>query len=303
MIHGLERFGGKGFSVMGDSISTLAGVTPAGWRVHYGGEAHVPGVADVADTWWGQVIERCGGHLVASSSFSGSVVEGFGFPAGNSDERVAALRGADGELPDVVLVLMGINDYGWGGGCNQVLGGSLSASATREELPLSCEFEPVGGEQTLRRFEAAYAEMLARIGELASDAEIWCVTLCPATHPDPALPCFKYRIRGIDLDAYNDAIRASAAGAGAWVADIRTFGIAYDAVDGCHPSARGMTQIADMVLARMVEDGPVELPASCAGAPRAVRTCDRCCADCPLDDTTLERWGIVCAGPGQLPSR
>lgn len=49
------------------------------------------------------------------SSFSGSVVEGFGFPAGDSPERIAALRGASGELPDTVLIYMGINDYGWGG--------------------------------------------------------------------------------------------------------------------------------------------------------------------------------------------
>lgn len=50
-----------------------------------------------------------------NSSFSGSVVEGFGFPAGDSPERIAALRGASDELPDTVLIYMGINDYGGGG--------------------------------------------------------------------------------------------------------------------------------------------------------------------------------------------
>ena len=235
---------------------------------------------------------------MANAAFSGSVVEGFGFPAGNSDARVAALRGADGALPDVVLVLMGINDYGWGGGRNQVMGGSLSASARPDELSGPHEVEPVVDTRALARFADAYAAMLTRVRALAPGAEIWCVTLCPATHPDPALPCFKYRLRGIELDAYNDAIRTAARAARAHLADIRAFGIAYEAVDGCHPSAHGMRQIADMVLACMDGCPTDALPASCSLAPRAVSRCERpYCAGCPADDTTPQRWSIACAGP------
>ena len=128
---------GAGFSIMGDSISTLAGWVPEGWRVHYQGEVRIDGVELPEDTWWGRVIGHFGGHLVGNSSFSGTTVEaaeGFGFPAGDSDERVRALAGTDGELPDVAIVLMGINDYGWGGARNQAMGRSAAASARPEDL-------------------------------------------------------------------------------------------------------------------------------------------------------------------------
>lgn len=289
----------SGFSILGDSISTLAGATPPGWRTHYEGEVHVDGVTEPAHTWWGQVIDRFGGHLVANAAFSGSVVEGFGFPAGDSPERVAALAGADGELPDVVLVFMGINDYGWGGGCNQVMGESLSASARPEDLPGPREVAMAVGPEALDRFGRAYASMLSRVRALAPQADIWCLTLSPATSPSAAESCYKYSIRGIELTAYNRAIAHAAAPAGAHVADIAAFGVAYDAVDACHPSALGMRQIADMAIAQM-EGLPADraLISSLAGAPTARRTCfERDCAGCPLGDADPRRWTIACAGP------
>ena len=289
----------SGFSILGDSISTLAGATPPGWRTHYEGEVHVDGVTEPAHTWWGQVIDHFGGHLVANAAFSGSVVEGFGFPAGDSPERVAALAGADDELPDVVLVFMGINDYGWGGGRNQVMGESLSASACPEDLPGPREVAMAVGPEALDRFGRAYASMLSRVRALAPQADIWCLTLSPATSPSAAESCYKYSIRGIELTAYNRAIAHAAAPAGAHVADIAAFGVAYDAVDACHPSALGMRQIADMAIAQM-EGLPADraLISSLAGAPTARRTCfERDCAGCPLGDADPRRWTIACAGP------
>lgn len=288
--------GGPGVSVLGDSISTLRSVAQPGWRVHYEGEVHVPGVERVEDTWWGRVIGRLGGHLVSNAAYSGSVVEGFGFPAGDSDRRVRALVGPDGELPDMVLVYMGINDYGWAGGRNQVMGGSLSASARPEDLGAPYEVGLVADEGALERFESAYARMLRRVRDLAPESEVWCLTLCAgATDGDPSLSCFKYAIRGIELERYNEAIVRAAAASGARVADVAAFGARYDAVDACHPSALGMRQIADMVIACM--EGAPE-PASVERAPRAVRTCGRPgCAGCELADPSPERWSIACAGP------
>lgn len=289
----------SGFSVLGDSISTLAGATPQGWRTHYEGEVHVDGITEPAHTWWGRVIDHFDGHLVANAAFSGSVVEGFGFPAGDSSERVAALAGADGELPDVVLVFMGINDYGWGGGRNQVMGESLSASARPEDLPGPREVAMAVGPEALDRFGRAYASMLARVRALAPQADIWCLTLSSATSPSPAESCYKYSIRGIELAAYNRAIAHAAASAGAHVADIAAFGVAYDAVDACHPSALGMRQIADMAIPQM-EGLPADRAriASLAGAPAARRTCfERDCAGCSLGDADPHRWTIACAGP------
>ncbi len=290
------RLEGRGFSILGDSISTLMGWVPEGWRVHYEGEVRIDGVRRPRDTWWGRVISHFGGHLVANSSFSGSVIEGFGFPAGNSEERIAALLGPKGERPDAVLVYMGINDYGWGGGRNQVMGGSLSASARPADLAGERSVEWVIGPDALDGFAMAYRDVLAAIRRLAPSSEIWCLTLCPATSPSEEGRCYKYQIRGVELDAYNRAIARAARDAGAHVADVRAYGVCYDAVDGCHPSALGMRQIADMVIARM--EGSSEVPASIGRAPRAVRTCGRPhCHGCPMDESTDSRWTIACRGP------
>ena len=191
---------------------------------------------------------------------------------------------------------MGINDYGWGGGRNQVMGGSLSASARPGDLARECSVEWVVGPDALDRFASAYRDVLASIYRLAPSSEIWCLTLCPATSPGEAGCCYKYQIRGIELDAYNRAIVRAAREAGAHVADVRAYGIQYDAVDGCHPSALGMRQISDMVIARM--EGAFEMPASIGDAPRAVRTCGRThCHGCPMDESTDSRWTIACRGP------
>lgn len=339
---------GAGFSIMGDSISTLAGWVPEGWRVHYQGEVRIDGVELPEDTWWGRVIGHFGGHLVGNSSFSGATVEtaeGFGFPAGDCDERVRALAGAGGELPDAVIVFMGINDYGWGGARNQTMGRSAAASARPEDLAGPREVAATVGADALERFRRAYASMLARIRRLAPAADIWCVTLAPGSAPssvnagvaepvelvkpiNPAaqglsepigpqgastvvgagvaesarpVTCWKYRLRGIDLDDYNHVIREEAASAGARIADIRAFGVDYDAVDGVHPSVRGMEQLAAMIVAQMEgrPADPAALP-ELRDAQRSVRRCFReSCEGCALADRDPTRWTLLCAGPEQ----
>ena len=99
--------GKRRFSILGDSISTFEGCNPTGFRVFYEGErCAATGVREPRDTWWAQVVDALGGELLANGSFSGSMVEGAGFPAGDSAERVAALA-RDGQAPDAVLVFMG----------------------------------------------------------------------------------------------------------------------------------------------------------------------------------------------------
>ena len=90
------------FSVLGDSISTLAGYNPEGFAVFYD-EAHKAqaGIGSPADTWWGRVIDRFGGTLLKNGSWSGSMVAGAGCPAAWSPERIAAL--ADAQQPTQYL--------------------------------------------------------------------------------------------------------------------------------------------------------------------------------------------------------
>ena len=325
---------GTGFSIMGDSISTLGGFIPPRWRCHYEGEVSIPGVDREGATWWGQVIQHFGGRLVANSSFSGSTVEGFGFPAGCSAARAEGLIGIEGEKPQIVLVFMGINDYGWGSARNQVMGNSASRSANPQDL---------GGQETvlltvdsaaIQRFKSAYATMLGNIRTVAPDAQIWCLTLAPAftgnteggsaiasaaggtgsatgatdkaarsntTLQAPASsPLFIYRVRGIDLDEYNEAIRACAQEAGAHVADVRAFGIDYESVDNTHPSALGMKQIASMTCAQM-EGKPANVTAcvadypTLASAPASLHHCDKTtCEGCPYSPVTPASWILTC---------
>lgn len=286
------------FSVMGDSISTLKGYMPDDWRIHYEGEVHIEGVETPADTWWGRVIEHFGGSLLKDSAYSGSTVEGFGFPAGNSAKRVEYLLGDNGETPDVVLVFMGINDYGWGGARNQVFGGSSSATAKPEDIDGPAGVQMTVARDALAAFAAAYDEMIARIRQLAPAADIWCATLCAGRVAGAPGPGFSYSYRGIELDEYNDAIRQAAANNGAHVADFRAFGLDYDAVDWVHPSALGMRQLADMMISQMeavpVADA-IAQSANLSVALPAQRCCDKTtCDGCEFTDTTATRWTLHC---------
>lgn len=288
---------GRGFSILGDSISTLGGYVPADWRIHYEGEVHVEGVEKPEDTWWGKVIDHFGGHLVSNASYSGAVVEGFGFPGCNSDRRVNSLLGKDGEVPEVVLAMMGINDYGWGGGRNQVMGKSVSASAKPEDLGEPYEVTGVADEHALDRFQNAYSETLRKIRGIAPDAEIWCVNLAPGSVPGAPWPNFAYRIRGVELDDYNRAIRSAADENGAHVADIRSFGINYSSVEGVHPDALGMEQVAAMVIAQMEGKGsnPADYPILSDAEP-AQRDCfEPNCDGCPYIDIEPHRWNLYCS--------
>ena len=292
------------FSILGDSISTLDGFIPQDWRCHYQREVHIPGIIEPADTWWGQVIEHFEGHLLSNASFSGSVVQGYGFPAATSPKRIEALLGPDGQQPDVVLFFMGVNDYGWGGGRNQVMGRSLSATARPEDIPGSKEVLTTVGAPDLELFEKAYAQVLAGIHSIAPQADIWCVTLCPGTVPGETWPNFCWSVRGLELDDYNQAIRRAALAAGAHVADIRAFERDYDAVDSTHPTALGMRQLAQMVISQM--EGQVLAAADTASDPQvdqllasarqSTRACfEQSCAGCTFANITPHNWSLHCS--------
>lgn len=299
MYHGIAD---PGFSVLGDSISTLGGLIPAGWRVHYEGEVHVKGVAKPQDTWWGQVIDHFGGHLTANASYSGSCVEGFGFPAGCSPERLRALRGPDDAEPDVVLVFMGINDFGWGGARNQALGLSKSASARPADLPKPHQALQTVGPEAVERFAWAYRSLLDGIGAVASSAQVWCVGLAPGTPPQgqeekspDTSPQFAYRVRGRELGEYNQAIRQAARDCKAGFVDLEALGFCYDAVDGVHPSALGMEQIAQAVISALEGRPTPRLEQLIFRAPKQRRTCfEPTCEGCPRTPVTPTSWSLHC---------
>lgn len=207
----------KRYSVLGDSISTFDGMVAAGNEVYYEGErAARNNVCAPTDTWWVQTIGQLGGKLLANASYSGSLVTGDAFPAGQSMQRARQLVGASGQQPDAVLVYMGINDYG-------------------EGVPVD-------------DFACAYKALLVNVAQVAPDAEVLCLTLLPGCSEEHDTSFFRSKYKGISLEAYNEAIREVARAQGARVLDVAAFAAPFDTLDGTHPTRRGMQQLSAAVL-------------------------------------------------------
>lgn len=312
-------------SVLGDSISTFAGMLPDGFNVFYEGEfIEDTGVRSVGDTWWAQVIEAMDGQLLANASWSGSMVEGAGMPAGNCNERVRAL-GCDGQTPDDVLIYFGTNDYGWGGPRNQ-------AAARANEAPFflvqkgRLPEEGIAGlapEEAAESFGISYRCMLERIRGMFPNARIWCITLAPGRVRGKERSTFTYNFRGVPLKAYNDAIAQAVAdvntaaeqGEGLFtkevvapgegpchVLDICSLGYDYEGREGTHPTALGMRQLAWMVCTAMGIEGALTTGEAGEGYPggeafRATDPCEepgRACVGCEFAEATGNQWRHVC---------
>ena len=215
----------KKFSILGDSISTLEGYNPHGYRVfHEGQTCQRTGVSRIKNTWWGKVIHALDGELLVNNSWSGSRVtkvpgqRGL-FPSGCSDERTGGLH-TNNVNPDVILVYLGTNDWAFG--------------ADPEE------------------FEAAYNLMLQKLRANYAKSEIWCCTLCETKMS--ANPAFKFprAYGGTDIGIFNEIIRKKAERYRCGLIDFAKFHLPYDSVDGTHPNADGMRMLAEMARTELL---------------------------------------------------
>lgn len=301
------------YSILGDSISTFEGITPEGFTLFYNGERlEKSGVMAPGDTWWGHVIKALEGELVSDNAWSGSMVEGAGFPAASSEKRARAILGPDGAQPDAVLVFIGINDYGWGGAANQAAGRS---HATPRCVDLASVPERIAADapgNAAQLFGDAYRTMLGHIRQAAPQALVYCITLLPGRTQGVDHAEFAYRLRGVHLDEYNDAIRAAATDAGCRVVDVRSFGRDYDSLEATHPTNLGMRQFASMVVRGMqIADeqagggatvgaypetaNPALDLADFCGAPKSEEACERAsCIGCPHAANTGNQWLCRC---------
>ncbi len=206
-------------SILGDSISTFAGITTPMGVFYDEATCERAGIRSAEDTWWMQVIRAMGGTLEVNNSCAGTTVCGRQAMAGCSDFRTAGLGS-----PDVILVWMGLNDAAFG-------------------LPLD-------------RFETAYRQMLQKLRYHNPGAEIWCGTFCPGRPTDPDEPLFFSLFNAetaIPFDTYSLLIRELAAECGCRAADLWAPRQEYDAMDGVHPDRNGMKTIAELWLAGMKE--------------------------------------------------
>ena len=229
-----ESYKGKLFSIMGDSVSTLEGYNGPRNAVFYEGEKKFEAnVFMPEDTWWGQVIAALGGELLVNESFSGSTVikprtaEVTWCACG--DLRTSSLDRA-GALPDVIIVAMGINDWGCGA------------------RPEPNQYSSQGD---LSIFSVAYGTMLEKLQRNYPQAEIWCCTLPTGTLrgvKEFEFPCYCH---GRHIDAFSDVIRALAPKYGCRLLDIYRIGEPYDTIDGFHPNADGMKTLSAAVLSAL----------------------------------------------------
>ena len=147
---------GKYFSVVGDSISTLSGYIPEGYALYYDDEKkRTAEIERWTDTWWGQIISRLDGKLLQNNSWSGSTVSYHAeFTPGSFahlDSRMSRL--GDGDIkPDVIMIYMGVNDWGSG-------------------TPI----EPKEGMEEKESFVGSYRIMLDLIKQHYPYAEVWCI--------------------------------------------------------------------------------------------------------------------------------
>lgn len=230
-----NKYFGKQFSILGDSISTFEGYNPKGYKVFYNREKSINfGMEEARDAWWEKVIEFFGGELLVNNSWSGSKViklpnQENVFPSGCSDERTSSLH-METVMPDVIIVFLGINDW-------------ASGAKTGDETHI------LGHEA--EQFDVAYGEMLKKLKANYPASEIWCCTLSEtyiSAHPDFKFP---HAYAGTHIEEYNDIIRKVAGEYQCNLIDLYDCKMPYDTLDGSHPTCRGMDTIAVAVIEAM----------------------------------------------------
>ena len=216
-------------SILGDSISTYEGFNPPGYSVYYDEEIrYLNGLENVEDTWWMRVIHGLDGMLCINDSYSGSLVSGTVFPSAVCEERLTSLCGPAAG-PDIILIYMGVNDFGYG----------VRVSRGRAVLLFSQD------RKDFSFFEDAYDGMLKRLRELYPQARIVCGTLMGTAVKYSFGWGFSQSIGQTELSEYNDAIRKAAQRNGCLLADLAESGLRYETLDGLHPTVTGHETIAE----------------------------------------------------------
>lgn len=232
---------GKKISFLGDSITTFRGYIPSGYAAWYpGGD-----IDTVEKTWWHRLITETGMTLIRNCAWSGSTVTGDSTSttnahAGCSTKRVADLS-VNGIAPDIVVVYIGINDFG-------ISGGHAIGEWTGRHL--------IPAEGDIQTLSESYALMIQKIMNTYPKAKVYCCTLpeCNRSDYDQIEPS-AYPVQnrnGQYLMDYNETIRTVAKALGATVIDLHAAGINYwnldlYTIDSIHPNFDGATLIKEKV--------------------------------------------------------
>ena len=222
-------------SVLGDSVSTFAGYTPAEALFYDSWRQEETGVMSPDDTWWMQVIQNTGMQLLANGSYSASTVCGDSSSeessAGCSNRRIVDLMGNTGIAPNVILVYMGVNDF-----FHSIDLGSFSGTAAYRN------------DHYIWDFTEGYELMLQKLQAIYPTSRIYCMTLLESNSWEGT----RVNANGNTVEDYNSRIRQVAAAHGISVIDLRNCGIeSYElgryTSDGVHLNREGAAKIAAYV--------------------------------------------------------
>lgn len=228
---GKNKYNGKQFSILGDSISTLEGFNPKGYNVFYKDEnCDKSNIHTMKDTWWGKVIDFFGGKLLVNNSWSGSRVTKLSdsnqlFPSACSDERTAGLH-IGNVTPDVIMIYLGTNDWCFG---------TDRKNKGNQKNELEC-------------FDIAYDRMLAGIKSNYPNAEIWCFLLSSTFMSDNPSFVFPKIYNENNITDYNRIISDTAEKQKCKLINLWFDEIPYDSVDGTHPNLNGMRTLATKII-------------------------------------------------------
>ncbi len=273
----IASFAGKKVSIIGDSISTMAGVSNnTSYNTTIGSNASYYSSGQ-ATKWWQQVIDTLGMELCVNNSWSGSMVlkNNKGDDTNNSAgyvTRCVNLHNDTDEvpvLPDIIFVYLGTNDFTH----------NKSAWGNAEDIDYASLIVEEGEGYTYATPTTvleAYAIMLHKMQQAYPDAEIYCADLLPRRNPvleGKANP-------GQPTEA-NAELRAVIAEMGAKLIDFENCGLStepeiydiYITDQNVHPGNMGMDLMSVAVLNAMLGTDyykPVSFAANCASRDNAV---------------------------------
>lgn len=222
--------GKKTISFLGDSISTYAGWSNnkshnpsiGGNALWYPNTNYAGANMPVEDTWWHRVFTEIGYELCVNNSWSGSKV---------TDPHTYNVRSrnlhnvAEGTSPDIVVILMGINDFGAG-----IKVGDYDGTTTPPPSPAT--------------FSEAYGKLIHNVKSTYEGVEIYCCTVLPDEKRD---------VSGSE-SPYNAAIKLLAENMGVNLIDlyaesgITSENITSFTVDKLHPNSAGMARMAAVIV-------------------------------------------------------
>ncbi len=223
-------------SFLGDSISTYQGWSNntnhnnsiGANAIWYPNNNYNGANMSVEDTWWHRVYTKLGYSLAVNNSWSSSLVTN----AQTYNVRSKNLHNTtSGARPDIVVILMGVNDFAAG-----VEVGSYDGTGDIPTNPST--------------FSEAYGRLLHNILCTYEGVEIYCCTFLPDLKRFSSIE----NGNGVDLNEYNAAIEKIALNMGVDVIalnsqiDITASNISEYTVDRLHPNSKGMELIANIII-------------------------------------------------------